>query len=61
MINQVLANAFRRQKKISPLHRPSNQFRNQTDAMLREMAYVLQVTSRVKDKIMAEREEAFEV
>jgi len=41
----------------NPMHRPGRQLRQETETMLRDLAYVLQLTRRVKEEILEEREE----
>ncbi|HWY86830.1 MAG TPA: hypothetical protein VNX28_08900 [Gemmataceae bacterium] len=36
---------------VNPLHRPARQLRQETDSMLRDMAYVLELTRRVKEQL----------
>jgi hypothetical protein len=44
-------------RKTNPLHRPARQLRKEAADVLREVAYVLQLTRRVKEQILAEEEE----
>ena len=47
----------RRQPALSnPYYRPTQKLREDADAMLRDMAYVLKLTQRVKESILEERE-----
>jgi hypothetical protein len=41
---------------VNPLHRPARQLRVETELMLRDMAYVLELTRRVKEQLLEEKE-----
>jgi hypothetical protein len=41
---------------VNPLHRPARQLRQETESMLRDMAYVLELTRRVKGQLLEEKE-----
>ncbi len=43
---------------MNPLHRPARRLRQETEGTLREVAYVLQLTRRVKEQILSENEDA---
>jgi hypothetical protein len=43
--------------KTNPLHRPGRQLRQEAETMLRDMAYVLQLTGQIKEQILREQEE----
>jgi hypothetical protein len=45
-------NEVMQDKAINPLHRPARQLRLQTEECLRDIAYVLQLTRRIKDQIL---------
>jgi hypothetical protein len=40
--------------RSNPLHRPGKQLRLETEAMLREMGYVLELTRRIKEQLLEE-------
>jgi len=44
--------------KTNPLHRPGKQLRAETESVLRDMAYVLNLTRRVKEQMVEEKQEA---
>ena len=54
-------NTTREPRTTNPLHRPAKQLRLETEAALRDMAFVLQLTRQIKDEILAEQEESVEV
>ena len=56
-MNPSFANADTNPNKMNPLHRPAKQLRDRTETMLRDMAYVLQLTRQVKEQIMHATEE----
>ena len=51
-MNRIFNNkaASRQTVSINPLHRPGLQLRLETEAALRDMAFVLQLTQRVKER-----------
>jgi hypothetical protein len=44
--------------KNSPSRRPGQELRMETEAMLRDMAYVLRLTRQIKEQILQEEEPA---
>jgi hypothetical protein len=44
--------------KTNPLHRPAKRLRQETESLLRDMAYVLQLARRVREQILEEAEES---
>jgi hypothetical protein len=44
--------------KTNPLHRPGKRLRAETEVMLRDMAYVLQLTRRVREQMLQEKSAA---
>lgn len=58
-MNRIFTNKYINDKAapINPLHRPAKQFRVETERALRDMAFVLHLTRKVKDQIMDERKE----
>ncbi len=55
--NKAITRITRQIRSINPLHRPGRQLRMETEAALRDMAFVLQLTQRVKEQILEEKEE----
>jgi hypothetical protein len=58
-MNRIFNNkaAIRKPLHVNPLQRPGRQLRIETEAALRDMAFVLQLTQRVKEQILEEQEE----
>jgi len=58
-INNFLANkSF---KKTQPMRMATKTFRNETTAILRDMAYVLKLTGQIKKQILDKKEEVVAV
>jgi hypothetical protein len=55
-MNRIFNNkaTTRELRSIDPLHRPARQLRLETEAALLDMAFVLQLTQRIKEEILAE-------
>jgi hypothetical protein len=55
-MNCATSNAFAELRNTNPLLRPAKKLRRQADDMLREIAFVLELTRQVRDEIVAESE-----
>jgi hypothetical protein len=55
-MNCATSNLFAEPRNANPLLRPAKKHRRQADEMLREIAFVLEMSRRVREEIVAENE-----
>jgi hypothetical protein len=60
-MNCVTSNLFAEPINTSALLRPAKRLRRQADDMLREIAFVLELTRQVRDEIVAETDNSTEL
>ena len=60
-MNRALFHIFAKDNNANPLHRPARQLRQESESMLKDMAYVLELTRRVKEEILEKEKETIGV